>query len=101
MRWRLLLGIVAVVLTASTVSIAGPISFIGLIAPHIVRFALNRPEQAISHRLLLPMSAGVGGALVAVADIPANLLQVPVGIFSILVGVPVFIWLISRQLRQV
>ena len=100
MRWRLILGLLAVVLTAVTVSIAGPISFIGLIAPHIVRFFLNQPNQAVSHKLLLPLSALVGGSLVAVADIPANIQQVPVGIFSILVGVPVFIWLISRQLRS-
>ncbi len=36
--WRLLLGMVAVLLTAATVAVAGPIAFVGLMSPHIVRF---------------------------------------------------------------
>jgi iron complex transport system permease protein len=99
--WRLLLGLIAVLLTAATVAVAGPISFIGLIAPHIVRFYFNSNTHlkghAQNHKVLLPCSALVGAALICGADLLAKYQEVPVGILCILFGGPLFLYLIRKQ----
>ncbi len=122
-RWRLLLGFTAVVLTAATVAVAGPISFIGLVAPHIVKLALKlkslpdqtmQPEaqalkpiqphkqtqdhkQTLDHKIILPLSALTGATLVCLADWGAKFQEVPVGILCILLGGPLFVYLIRKQ----
>lgn len=93
--WRLLFGIVAVLLAAATVAAAGPITFIGLVAPHIVRLSLG--GNAIRHRHLLPLSALVGASLVGTADLVAKWQEIPVGILCVLLGGPVLVHLIGRQ----
>lgn len=101
--WRLILGTVAVMLTAATVSVAGPISFVGLIAPHTVRFYFNNQKNSEQrqyrneHQILLPCSALVGGTLVCCADLLAKYQEVPVGILCILIGGPLFVYLIRKQ----
>jgi iron complex transport system permease protein len=101
--WRLMLGTIAVLLTAATVAVAGPISFIGLISPHLVRFYFLSRKQADKkyysneHLLVLPCSALVGGLLVCCADLLAKYQEVPVGILSILLGGPLFVYLIRKQ----
>ncbi|EOD77542.1 hypothetical protein D515_03739 [Grimontia indica] len=97
--WRLLLGLIAVVLTAATVSVAGPISFVGLIAPHLTRLMLQNKSQAqcLDHRQSLPVSAMLGATLVGVADTIAKLQNVPVGILCVLVGGPLFVYLIKKK----
>ncbi|MDN3632965.1 FecCD family ABC transporter permease [Vibrio lentus] len=99
--WRVTLGFIAVVLTAATVSIAGPISFVGLIAPHITRLTLynKRHIQCTDHRQSLPISALVGATLVCVADTLAKLHNVPVGILCVLVGGPLFVYLIKKKVE--
>jgi iron complex transport system permease protein len=94
--WRLALGLVAVILTAATVAAAGPIAFIGLVSPHIVRLSIPN-KVANNHRILLPLSALVGAALIAMADIVAKLQTIPVGILCILLGGPLFLYLIRKQ----
>ncbi|GAA3561830.1 MULTISPECIES: FecCD family ABC transporter permease [Marinobacter] len=97
-RWRLVLGLLAVVLTAATVAVAGPIGFVGLVAPHLVRLALRRSAGgALPHRWLLPLSALTGAALVALADCVARLVGVPVGILCVLLGGPLLVLLVRRQ----
>lgn len=101
-RWRLVLGLIAVILTATTVAVTGPIAFIGLISPHIVRFCLsskaNDNNPAINnHRLLLPLSALTGATLIVCADILARFQEVPVGILCILLGGPLFVCLVYRK----
>lgn len=80
----------AALLTAAAVSSAGSIGFVGLIVPHACRFALG-PD----HRLLLPASALVGGIFLVLADTLARMLlapqQLPVGVITSLIGVPVFL----------
>jgi iron complex transport system permease protein len=80
----------AALLTASAVSSAGSIGFVGLIVPHACRFALG-PD----HRLLLPATALVGGAFLVLADTLARTVlapqQLPVGVITALIGVPVFL----------
>jgi iron complex transport system permease protein len=80
----------AALLTASAVSNAGSIGFVGLIVPHACRFALG-PD----HRLLLPAATLVGGTFLVLADTLARTVmapqQLPVGVITALIGVPVFL----------
>lgn len=96
-QWRLLLGLTAVLLTAATVAVAGPLAFVGLIAPHIVRFSLHNGSGMVDHKVLLPLAALVGATLITVADWVAKLQTVPVGILCILVGGPLFVYLIHKK----
>ncbi|MEJ2309543.1 MAG: iron ABC transporter permease [Gammaproteobacteria bacterium] len=93
---RLLLLAVAVILTAVAVTYAGPIGFVGLVTPHIVRLMAGS-----GHRLLLPASALLGGSLLIGADLLSRTLiaprMMPVGVFTALLGVPLFLYLIRRQ----
>jgi iron complex transport system permease protein len=85
-------------LTASTVTTAGSIGFVGLIVPHALRFAFG-PD----HRVLVPASVLAGGALLVLADTLARTviapLQLPVGVITSLIGAPVFLYQL-HQLRR-
>jgi len=80
---------------AAAVMQAGSIGFVGLIVPHALRLALGNDQ-----RVLLPVAALAGGALVVCADTLARTLfaplQVPVGVITALIGVPTFLWLQRR-----
>lgn len=92
------LFVCAALLTASAVSTAGSIGFVGLIVPHACRFVLG-PD----HRLLLPSATLVGGAFLVFADTLARTViapqQLPVGVITALIGVPVFL-LQLHQMRK-
>lgn len=94
LKRRLLLLIVLAV--ASSVALAGMIGFVGLIVPHLVRLWVGP-----GHRHLLPLSALLGALLLMTADTAARLLlqplELPVGIFTALVGGPFFLFLLLRQ----
>ncbi len=98
-RNRALVALVIVALAASAVSIAGSIGFIGLIVPHMARRLMPR-----AHRWLIPGCALLGAALLLGADILARLLiaprEVPVGVMTALIGVPLFIRLLRRPDRH-
>ena len=89
-RLRQGLFLCAALLTASAVSTAGSIGFVGLIVPHACRFAWG-PD----HRLLLPAATLAGGAFLVLADTLARSVlapqQLPVGVITALIGVPVFL----------
>ncbi len=96
MRARIL-GIVAItLLTGAAVAVSGPIGFVGLVAPHVVR-SLAGPD----HRWLLPLSGIVGAALVLAADVVGRVVVRPgelqVGIVLGVVGAPFFIALVRRR----
>lgn len=84
--------VITAVLTSMAVAQAGTIGFVGLIIPHIVRMLVG-----YQHRRLIPMCILVGGGFLLLADTLARTVlspvQLPVGIFTALIGVPVFIWL--------
>ncbi|MDB5866957.1 MAG: iron transporter permease [Betaproteobacteria bacterium] len=86
----------AAVATVTAVVLGGAIGFIGLMAPHAIRLA-----GATSHRILLPLSALLGGTVLTLADTAARTAwapqQLPVGIFTALLGVPAMLLLLSRQ----
>ncbi|HUH93398.1 MAG TPA: iron ABC transporter permease [Casimicrobiaceae bacterium] len=83
-------------LTAAAVTTAGAIGFVGLIVPHAVRLVLGNDQ-----RVLLPASTLAGGALLTFADTLARRLvaptELPVGVVTALVGVPVFVYLLRRS----
>jgi iron complex transport system permease protein len=93
---RLLLLFASVALAAMSVSVAGTIGFIGLMAPHIARQLVGP-----SHEGLLPASALIGALVVVAADtVGRNLftpLQIPAGIFTAMLGVPYFLYLLYRH----
>lgn len=95
-----LLTVTSVVLLAgSSVAIAGPIGFVGLVVPHGVRFFIPT-----DYRWILPYSAVCGAILLLVADIAARLLiqpqELPVGVMTALVGAPVFVYLAKTKIRK-
>lgn len=83
------------VLTALAISIAGPVGFVGLMIPHLVRLMIGP-----NHRRLLPVSALVGGLFVLLADLLGRTLIAPheikVGVLTALIGGSYFIYLIVR-----
>lgn len=101
-RLRLLIYALASLFTAVAVNIAGSIGFVGLIVPHLVRLAM-RTTAGNDQRLLLPASVLAGGTLLVAADTLARTLvapqQLPVGVLTALLGVPAFLYLLSRQPR--
>jgi len=101
-RLRLMIYVLASLFTAVAVNSAGSIGFIGLIVPHMVRLVM-RASAGNDQRLLLPASVLAGGTLLVVADTLARSLiapqQLPVGVLTALIGVPAFLYLLSRQPR--
>ena len=96
-RTRTLLFLGASLVTAVAVSLAGPIGFVGLIIPHLLRLVLG-PD----HRLLLPASLFVGGAFLSVVDTLAQSVwtqPLPAGIVTAFLGGPLFLVLLKRRDR--
>ncbi|MDO4326969.1 MAG: iron ABC transporter permease [bacterium] len=84
------------ILTGSSVAIAGPISFVGLVTPHAVRFLIGS-----DYRKVLPCSMFAGALLVLFADVVARMVnppfETPTGAITALIGVPFFIYLAARK----
>lgn len=98
-RLRLVLVLVVALLTAAAVAVAGIISFVGLLVPHLLRMAAGP-----GHRFLVPGSA-LGGALVLVAaDLAARTAaqpaELPLGVLTALFGSPFFFFLLRRTRRK-
>jgi iron complex transport system permease protein len=93
-----LLFALSALLTAAAVTTAGAIGFVGLIVPHAVRLVVGNDQ-----RVLLPAAALGGGALLLLADTLARQIvapaQLPAGVVTALVGVPVFLYLLRREHR--
>ncbi len=94
--WEIYL--IASLLTALAVSIAGAIGFVGLIVPHLMRLIIGA-----DHRRLLPAAALFGGAFLVLADTVARSAlgprQLPVGVLTALIGVPLFLLLLNRAVK--
>ncbi|OCQ21429.1 hypothetical protein A7985_12510 [Pseudoalteromonas luteoviolacea] len=98
-RWRVQALAVAVVLTSATVSVTGPIAFVGLVAPHICRTLLPK-HLAYEYRYVLFGSALSGAVLVSASDLLANYQEIPVGILCVLFGGPSLVWLIRSRYQR-
>jgi iron complex transport system permease protein len=96
-RTRRLIYLCTALLTAASVATSGIIGFVGLVVPHAVR-TVTRPL----HRSLLPLAFLVGGAFLVVSDVVSRTvvrpLELPVGVITALVGVPLFAVLLRRTL---
>jgi iron complex transport system permease protein len=83
--------------TGAAVSLAGPVSFVGIIVPHLVRLIVGA-----DHRLVLPASGLFGAAFLIGCDVVARTLapplELPVGVVTAMIGGPVFLWLLFRRL---
>lgn len=92
-------AIIVVVLAGSSVAIAGPIGFIGLVIPHVVRFFVG-----VDYRWILPYAAVCGAILLVLADIGARVLirpqELPVGVMTALAGAPFFIYLARWKVKR-
>lgn len=97
-RSRLLLLVIAVALAAVSVTVAGPIGFVAFIAPHLARRLARASGAGV-----IPASAALGALLLIASDIVARRVvdpaELPVGILTVLLGAPYFLWLLARAGR--
>jgi iron complex transport system permease protein len=82
--------------TGAAVSVGGPIGFIGIVVPHLVRLLVGA-----DHRVVLPASALFGAAFLVACDLVARTamapVEIPVGVITALIGGPFFLWLLVRR----
>ena len=94
---QLLYAILAALLTSISVSVAGLIGFVGLIVPHMIRLTFGA-----DHRTLFPLTFFSGGIFLVLCDAAARTFmapaELPVGIVTSLVGVPIFLYLIRNEI---
>jgi iron complex transport system permease protein len=95
-RVQLIYAVLAALLTSISVSVAGLIGFVGLIVPHMMRLGFGA-----DHRKLLPLAFLAGGSFLVLCDAAARIAiapaELPVGIVTSLVGVPIFLYLIRKE----
>jgi ABC-type Fe3+-siderophore transport system permease subunit len=79
--------------TGAAVSVGGPIGFVGIIVPHLIRLVVGA-----DHRLVLPASTFFGAAFLVVCDVVARIaiapVELPVGVVTAVIGGPFFLWLL-------
>jgi iron complex transport system permease protein len=94
-RLRIVAIAIAALATGAAVAVAGILSFIGLVVPHVVRLCAGP-----NHGFLLPASAAGGAAAAVLADLAARTIavpqEVPLGVVTALAGGPFFLWLLRR-----
>ena len=82
--------------TGAAVSLGGPIGFVGIIIPHVVRLLVGA-----DHRIVLPASTLLGAAFLVACDVAARTImspmELPVGIITAMLGGPFFLWLLARK----
>jgi iron complex transport system permease protein len=98
-RLRIVLVLVVALLTAAAVAVAGIITFVGLLVPHLLRM-VNGP----GHRFLVPASALGGALMLSAGDLAARTVaepaELPLGVLTALFGSPFFFWLLRRTRRK-
>jgi iron complex transport system permease protein len=92
-------AVIVVLLAGGSVALAGPIGFVGLVVPHVVRFIVG-----VDYRWVIPYSALVGGMLVTIADMAARVVirpqELPVGVMMAIFGAPFFIGLARWKVKR-
>jgi iron complex transport system permease protein len=96
---KLLAAGLVVLLAGGAVALAGPIGFVGLVVPHVVRFFVG-----VDYRWIIPYAAVLGAILVTLADVGSRVLirpqELPVGIVMAFVGAPFFIALARWKVKH-
>ncbi len=99
LRIKAIAALIVVLLAGGAVALAGPIAFIGLIIPHVVRFLVG-----VDYRWVIPYSAVLGAILLTIADVGARILirpqELPVGVIMAVVGAPVFVALARWKVKR-
>lgn len=92
---KLAVGIIVVLLAGGSVSIAGPIAFVGIVIPHITRYLVG-----LDYRWVIPYCAILGAILLLGADIGSRYIafpkEIPVGVMTAILGVPFFVYIARR-----
>jgi iron complex transport system permease protein len=95
---RIGIYLVASLLTAIAVTLAGTIGFVGLVVPHMVRLIVGS-----DHRIVLPAATLLGGTLLVFAETIARTIlaprMLPVGVITAFIGVPLFLYLLRRRAK--
>ncbi|APO45531.1 MULTISPECIES: FecCD family ABC transporter permease [Paenibacillus] len=96
---KILSTIIVLVLTGLAVVVVGPVGFVGLITPHIVRYMVG-----VDYRYIIPAAALYGALLTVSADLAGRLInkpfETPIAIIFSIIGVPYFLFLARRQRRE-
>ncbi|WP_350281656.1 iron ABC transporter permease [Kribbella sp. HUAS MG21] len=103
-RTRVLATLATVLLSAAAVTVAGPVGFVGLVAPVLVRLLAPLVPGLLRHRVLLPLSGLTGVLVVLASDVVLRAafggqagVEIPTGIMTMVVGAVVLIWLARRH----
>lgn len=92
-------AIATVLLAGSAVAVAGPIGFVGLVIPHVVRFLVG-----VDYRWILPYAALIGAIFLVISDVAARLvlrpIELPVGVMTALIGGPFFLYLVRWRVKR-
>ncbi|AQY50754.1 iron ABC transporter permease [Listeria weihenstephanensis FSL R9-0317] len=98
-RAKLILMLIVLILAGLAVSVVGPVGFIGLIVPHLVRYMVG-----VDYRWIIPCSAIVGALLTLYADIGARMVnppyETPISVIFALIGVPFFLYVARKERRS-
>ncbi len=92
-RSRSLIFTSTTLLAGTITAFCGPIGFIGLAMPHVTRMIFNNSN----HRVLVPASMLVGGAVLLACDIVSKFFTLPINAITALLGIPIVIWLVLRN----
>ncbi len=91
--------LIVLVLTGLSVVVIGPVSFVGLIVPHMIRFFVG-----VDYRYIIPSSILYGALLTVVADVVGRVInrpfETPIGVIFSLIGVPFFLYLVKKEGRE-
>jgi len=92
-------ALIVIILGGGSVAIAGPIAFIGIVVPHVVRFLVGN-----DYRWILPYCIVLGGSLLILADILARFVvmpeEVPVGVMTAIIGTPFFVYIARKGFKE-
>ncbi|MDA1476363.1 FecCD family ABC transporter permease [Bacillus changyiensis] len=96
---KVLMALSIILLAGGAVAVAGPISFIGIVIPHVAKYIVGH-----DHRWILPYCAVLGAILLVTADIGARYLimpeEVPVGVMTAIIGTPIFVFIARRGFKN-
>lgn len=96
---KIMTGVAIVLLSGSSVAVAGPIGFIGLVTPHLARYIVGYEP-----RWMMLYSGMIGAIILLLADIGARLIakpaEVPIGVMTALIGIPFFIYVARKGLEK-